>query len=308
MEKKKIHISDTIPCKLAVSHIDCFLDGLRSGAVVIEEGDKKIILHPHSEVKMDIEAKAKKDKQRLVITLEWCAPEACQRIHHETHTPHAQEHGGNGKMLAHHHRGGHHHDEEYDGHHSGHHQEPPHKLDEHGFHSHHHCHGKGEHQLCHTHEHAEGHHEHQQQTGCCEDIEHEAHEGCCSEHNYGRAPHWDEVPEHGHHGCCEGKKHSPHKGCCSEHDYGMNIEEHGRRNRGQMKAERAEILGETLHGNGYKIWHKGHSAYFDHKHHPPYATHKMFHGTQTHHKPRGKGENYHRKSHTSVPPRPEKTT
>jgi hypothetical protein len=59
-----------------------------------------------------------------------------------------------------------------------------------------------------------------------------------------------------------------------------------------------------LQGNGYKIWHKGRSTFFDHKHPPHYAPHKMFHGVQTHHKPHGKGENYHRKDHTSVAPQP----
>ncbi|MCT4627371.1 amphi-Trp domain-containing protein [Halodesulfovibrio sp.] len=209
MEKKKIHISGTMPCTLAVSHLDCFLDGLKSGAVVVEEGDKKIVLNPHSEVDLDIEARTKKDMQRLVITMEWCTSETCSRKHDK----HRQKHSHGDDTHEHHH-------EELSGSYA-HHEERPHQHDEHGFHSHHHCHGKDEHQLCHTHEHADGHHDLHQQTGCCEDIEHEPHKGCCSKHNFGSVyPYGHEAHEHGYKGCCEGIKHTPHEGCCAEHDYG----------------------------------------------------------------------------------------
>ncbi|MEZ0575915.1 hypothetical protein [Halodesulfovibrio aestuarii] len=59
----------------------------------------------------------------------------------------------------------------------------------------------------------------------------------------------------------------------------------------------------VIHGDNYTVWHAKHEAFFDHKHPQHFTTHKMFHGTQTHHKPHGKGENYHHKSHTAVPPR-----
>ena len=121
MEKKKIHINAQMPCTLAVAHIECFLEGLRTGDVVVEQGTERIVLHPHSEVSLDIEARTKKDKQRLVITLDWCAPHAC-----EDHPRHGE-----------------------------HHDPPP---PPHGKHTHEHTHGHGEGAQRHTHEHGKGHH------------------------------------------------------------------------------------------------------------------------------------------------------
>lgn len=284
MEKKKIHIAAKMPCNLAMSHIDCFLEGLRTGAMVIEQGQEKLVLHPHAEVELDIDARTKEDKQQLTITLEWQVPEEYQVHSHEhqaVHQPPLQ------------------------------HSEQFHQLDEHGFHTHYHCHGKGEHQLCHSHEHSEGHHDHHQYIGCCEDKPHAPHQGCCAEHYYGAEfPEGHEAHQHGYRGCCEGIAHTPHTGCCAEHGYGEGYTmqhrgEQGGPGHGKRFSAREQQV-EAVHGEGYKVWHKGRGRFFDHKHPQHFSTHKMFHGTQTHHKPHGRGENYHRSSHTAVPPKPRK--
>lgn len=189
MEKKKIHISGKMPCTLAISHIECFLDGLRNGSVAVEQGGEKIVLHPHAEIDMEIEARTKDDRQRLVITLDWDAPEI-EPYEYEEEAPYEHPHS----------HGEEHPDEMYGRHHGGHHAvhyppAPPEHM--HGFHSHYHCHGEGEYQFCHEHEHTESHHEH-----------------------YGRGSH-----VHGYKGCCEGTRHTPHAGCCSEHNYGEDLEQ-----------------------------------------------------------------------------------
>lgn len=245
MEKKKIHISGKMPCSLALSHIDCFLEGLRDGSVVVEQGTEKLVLHPHAEINMDIEARTKGDRQRLVITLDWNVPETATHGHEESHHPHTKHTHGRCKDSAKHlhAQSAGQHDELYDGYHGEHHVtdnfDHPKEYDEHGFHSHYHCHGKDEHQLCHSHEHAGGHHEHLHEKGCCEDREHEPHKGCCAEHNYGKNLPAHEQHKHHHHdhdqrgngihvhgykGCCEERKHAPHAGCCSEHNYGQDID------------------------------------------------------------------------------------
>jgi len=204
MEKKKIHISGKMPCTLAVSHIECFLDGLRNGSVVVEQGEEQIVLHPNAEIEMDIEARIKNDRQHLVITLDWDAPEI-ETYEYEEETPHEHTHRHSEEHP--HSHSAEHHDEMYGGHHGAHHgarhgahhavhypPAPPEHM--HGFHSHYHCHGEGEYQFCHEHEHTESHHEH-----------------------YGRGSH-----VHGYRGCCEGTPHTPHAGCCAEHKYGVDLD------------------------------------------------------------------------------------
>lgn len=201
MEKKKIHISGKMPCTLAMSHIDCFLEGLRNGSVVVEHGEEKIVLHPNAEIDMDIEARTKGDRQRLVITLDWDAPETVTH-EYEEETPHEHHH----KYADEHPHGhseehpdemyGKHHGDHHGGHHAVHYPPDPHEHLQ-GFHSHYHCHGEGEYQFCHAHEHTESHHEH-----------------------YGRGSH-----VHGFRGCCEGTRHTPHAGCCAEHNYGEDLEQ-----------------------------------------------------------------------------------
>lgn len=356
MEKNKIHISGKMPCPLAVSHIECFLDGLRSGSVIIEEGNKKLLLHPNTEVDMNIEARTKHDKQHLVIALSWDTPTVGKETPHPPpHTfkkrphPHAAhyahieqppEHEGDVIRHAHHHGSGHHDEDIYFWHDEDPYTENPHGHDEHGFHSHYHCHGKGDHQLCHTHEHADGHHEALQSRGCCEDVEHVPHRGCCSRHQYGMdlpEHHWHEheYPPHmqpthtpygyghyvhGYKGCCEDVEHVPHPGCCAEHNYGKNLEEPtehmhpaqestGRQKRGRLSPQGSQRrFPGSIQGAGYQIRHGRRSTFFDHKHPQSFATHKMYHGTQTHHKPHGKGENYHRKSHTAFLVQPQHET
>ncbi|MCG8532863.1 MAG: amphi-Trp domain-containing protein [Desulfovibrionales bacterium] len=269
MEKKKIHINAQLPCSLAVSHIECFLEGLRAGDIVIEQGDERIVLHPQATVTLDVEAKSKKHKQRLTINLEWCTPHACKKHerqhgkkyhpHHEGHPPHPPHHEGHQPppppnedapeiLHSHEHTHGdddhvvrhthqHGHTPDHDHHPAA--PETHYMHDKHGFHSHYHCHGDSEHKLCHTHEHTDGHHDGHQHTGCCEDVEHTPHKGCCAEHNYGSGlSKGHEKHEHGHKGCCEGKTHDPHKGCCSthEHDQGHPSHEdphHGHRAKGK---------------------------------------------------------------------------
>lgn len=194
MEKKKVHISGRVPSNLAVSHVECFLEGLRNGSVVVEKDEEQVVLQPHSEIDMNIEASIKDDKQRLVITLDWDAPEI-ETYEHEEETPRESPHWHSEERP---HRHGHH-DVMYERHPPGYHAvhyppAPPEHM--HGFHSHYHCHGEGEHQLCHTHEHTESHHEH-----------------------YGFGSH-----VHGYRGCCEGVPHTPHAGCCAEHNYGVDLE------------------------------------------------------------------------------------
>lgn len=278
MEKKKIHISGKMPCTLAVSHIECFLDGLRNGSVVFEQGEEKIVLHPHAEIEMNIEAHIKNDKQHLVISLDWDTPEI-ETYEYEEETPHEHPHWHDEEHP--HRHGAEHHDEMYGrphgGYHAVHYPPAPHEH-MHGFHTHYHCHGKGEYQLCHAHEHTESHHEH-----------------------YGQGSH-----VHGYRGCCEGTPHIPHAGCCAEHNYGVDID----KERGAKKKK--FLAGQSgnpthsygiTHGDEYRIWHAQREPFYDHKHPQHFTSHKMFHGTQTHHGAHGKGENYHRKSHTAVPPR-----
>ncbi|WP_027361605.1 amphi-Trp domain-containing protein [Halodesulfovibrio aestuarii] len=198
MEKKKIHISGKVPSNLAMSHVECFLEGLRNGNVIVEQDEEKIILQPHAEIEMNIEASVKHDKQRLVITLEWDTPEIETEYDEESLHEHPHWHMHSPR----------HYDEMHHMHQHGQHavHYPPTRHDEHNFHSHYHCHGKGEYQLCHTHDHAADHHH----------------------YHYAQGSH-----VHGYRGCCEETPHVPHPGCCAAHNYGVDFKskrgEHGKK-------------------------------------------------------------------------------
>lgn len=224
MEKKKIHISGKMPCDLAVSHIECFLDGIRSGSVVIEEGHEKIVLHPDAEIEMNIEAKTKYDKQRLVISLEWATKDT-SHPHSSHHSQEKHKSRCSDKLIKHvHSHGPGHHDERYDGNHHSDHPED--------FHSHYHSHKKNVsyrsgNLIKHNHVHNIKHHD-ELYDGHHGDHHSEHPEGFHSHyHCHGKDEHQlCHTHEHAeghhdmHHGCCQGKDHEPHDGCCAEHHYG----------------------------------------------------------------------------------------
>jgi amphi-Trp domain-containing protein len=81
MEKQKIGIKTSLTYKEVIAYLKDFVKSLESGKIVLESGGEHVTLTPTENVHVKIEAKAKKDKQKLSFEISWCEPaEADLRI------------------------------------------------------------------------------------------------------------------------------------------------------------------------------------------------------------------------------------
>ena len=54
-----------------VRYLEAILDGLREGKVYLEHGGEVVALNPAGTVTLEIEAKQKKDKEKLSLEVSW---------------------------------------------------------------------------------------------------------------------------------------------------------------------------------------------------------------------------------------------
>ena len=81
MEKQKIDVKVSLTYKEVVSYLKDFVKSLESGKIVVQSGSEHVTLVPTENVHVKVEAKAKKDKQKLSFEISWSAPlEADLRI------------------------------------------------------------------------------------------------------------------------------------------------------------------------------------------------------------------------------------
>ena len=71
MEKQKISVKKVLEYKDAVSYIEDLAKSFRSGTIVLESGEEHVVMKPSAQVAIKVEAKTKKDKQKIAFELSW---------------------------------------------------------------------------------------------------------------------------------------------------------------------------------------------------------------------------------------------
>jgi amphi-Trp domain-containing protein len=69
--KKEMKTKMTVDLDKAIAYIECLLDGLKSGTLVVEHDEGKMTLHPEKVVKLEIETEEKDGNQELEIEMKW---------------------------------------------------------------------------------------------------------------------------------------------------------------------------------------------------------------------------------------------
>lgn len=71
MDKQKINVKKVLEYKDAVSYIEDLAKSFRSGTIVLESGGEHVAMKPSAQVSIKVEAKTKKDKQKIAFELSW---------------------------------------------------------------------------------------------------------------------------------------------------------------------------------------------------------------------------------------------
>ncbi len=73
-EANELEYEATVSLDDALKHLSSILHGLALQKLGIENGDKKVVLTPHSVVKLEVEASDDGKRQKLEFELEWELP------------------------------------------------------------------------------------------------------------------------------------------------------------------------------------------------------------------------------------------
>jgi amphi-Trp domain-containing protein len=76
MDKQKINVKKVLEYKDAVSYIEDLAKSFRSGTIVLESDEEQLVMKPSAQVAVKVEAKAKKDKQKISFELSWSEAES----------------------------------------------------------------------------------------------------------------------------------------------------------------------------------------------------------------------------------------
>lgn len=76
MDKQKINVKKVLEYKDAVSYIEDLAKSFRSGTIVLESGEEQLVMKPSAQVAVKVEAKTKKDKQKISFELSWSEAES----------------------------------------------------------------------------------------------------------------------------------------------------------------------------------------------------------------------------------------
>jgi amphi-Trp domain-containing protein len=75
--KKNIDFEGVMELSDTINYVEKILDGLRAGTVCVQRGGEQLAVHPEGIVHVELEAKAKDDKESLELKLKW------RRVEHE---------------------------------------------------------------------------------------------------------------------------------------------------------------------------------------------------------------------------------
>jgi amphi-Trp domain-containing protein len=73
-DKKEVGYKSVTSWDDVVSYLEEILAGMKSGTVTIDTGRDRVELKAGPDVKLEIEATTKKDKNKLVVDLSWRTP------------------------------------------------------------------------------------------------------------------------------------------------------------------------------------------------------------------------------------------
>jgi len=71
MEKEKIDVKTTLQFKDAVSYLEDLTKSFKSGTIVIESGENSVAMKPGEQIAIKVEAKRKKNKQKIGFEISW---------------------------------------------------------------------------------------------------------------------------------------------------------------------------------------------------------------------------------------------
>ena len=71
MEKEKVGVKKTLQYKEAVAYMEDLTKSFKSGTIVIESGQDHVTMKPTNQVCIKVEAKTKKDKQKIGFEISW---------------------------------------------------------------------------------------------------------------------------------------------------------------------------------------------------------------------------------------------
>lgn len=78
MEKNKISVTQQLAFADAVAYLEALVQSLKAGRIVVEQGGEHVVLTTPEHVEVTVEAKAKKDRQKFALELEWYAAPAVE--------------------------------------------------------------------------------------------------------------------------------------------------------------------------------------------------------------------------------------
>lgn len=78
MSKKEVSLTQRIRREKVIESLEELINGLRQETVCIQSGDDLVTLKPSPIIKFEIEAVAKKDKEKVRIELSWSHDKALE--------------------------------------------------------------------------------------------------------------------------------------------------------------------------------------------------------------------------------------
>ena len=71
MSKKKIVLSYTLDTASTVQYLETMVQGFKHGRIIVQKEGTVLTLNPSDMIEMTVEAKQKKDRQKIRIKLSW---------------------------------------------------------------------------------------------------------------------------------------------------------------------------------------------------------------------------------------------
>lgn len=73
-DSAKIKFKNDMQRDEAIVYFEALVDGLRKGSLQLQQGNEKLVLEPNGEMKVEIKASRKEDKQKFSMELSWKMP------------------------------------------------------------------------------------------------------------------------------------------------------------------------------------------------------------------------------------------
>lgn len=68
---REVGFEGKVPLATVGEYLQSIIAGLKAGTVCVERGDQVLTVHPQKSVDLTVEAKAKKNKESILIEIKW---------------------------------------------------------------------------------------------------------------------------------------------------------------------------------------------------------------------------------------------